>query len=143
MPVGRTGEVRGLCPARGFKSRRSQPGRFPGSSGQSSWQTAITAGLLEANTFLGTMGLSETKKQAALATVTWGSGNKPPTAHTSLCVGDDQRWRISEGVRHPSCSESGTLRARGVQAAVNTGMDPPGPSYLDHSWTHSSDFPQK
>ena len=95
------------------------------------------------NTFLGTTRLSETGKQAALATMTWSSGNEPPTAHASPRVGDDRRWRISEGVRRPSCSESGALRARGVQAAVNTGMDPPGPSYLDHSWTHSSDFPQK
>lgn len=44
----------------------TQPRRFPGSSGQGSWQTAIPAVLMEANMFLGTTGLSETKKQAAL-----------------------------------------------------------------------------
>ena len=112
---------------------------------------AIPAGLLEASAFLGTMDLSETrntllrggKSASQPAAVTWGSGNEPTTTHTSLRVGDDRRWRISEGLRRPSCSESGTVRAGGVQVTVNRGTDPPGPSYLDHSWTHSCDFPQK
>ena len=66
----------------------------------------------------------------------------PPPTH-SLHVGDDWRWRISESVTRPSCSEPGTVQAGGAQVTINRGMDPPGPSYLDYSWTHSRDFLQK
>lgn len=39
----------------------TQPRRFPGSSGQGSWQMPILADLLEASAFLGTTDLSETR----------------------------------------------------------------------------------